>query len=347
MKTDPTAVHIVQKIQIGRPLLQCAYHPQDPVIFVSGQDSRVWRVTLDKTPPTELNGHESWVFALAVHPEGHLLYSGGGDGQLLCWLTTGRDSRPRRSVAAHQGWIRDVAISADGTLLATCGNDKLVKIWNADDGKLRFELRGHASHVDRLLFHPSGNTLVSGDLHARLVVWDVRTGQKLREMEAAALYRYDKNSELSVGGIRGIAFSADGQTLAVSGIREAPNSIGGTVYPGVVLLDFPKGEPLGMWKSREELSEVPWEVAFHPTGFFMAATARHGGGHLLFWRKDNQNEFHSFKLPEGARDMSLHPDQIHVATAHGDGHLCVSAMTASSPLKKDAEAKPPDRKESA
>mgnify|MGYP004248597683 CR=1 FL=1 len=47
---------------------------------------------------------------------------------------------------------------------------------------------------------------------------------------------------------------------------------------------------------------------------------------LLFWRKDEPNDFFRLKLPSPGRGLSLHPDGIRLAIPHFDSRLRVFAM---------------------
>ena len=52
------------------------------------------------------------------------------------------------------------------------------------------------------------------------------------------------------------------------------------------------------------------------------------GGHLLFWKLEEGNEFFDFKLPDTCRDFDVHPDGLRVATSHEDKTLRLWQMTA-------------------
>ena len=51
-----------------------------------------------------------------------------------------------------------------------------------------------------------------------------------------------------------------------------------------------------------------------------------GGGYLIFFKPAEEKPFHKLKLKDTARDMSLHPDGLQVATAHWDGYVRISRM---------------------
>ena len=65
----------------------------------------------------------------------------------------------------------------------------------------------------------------------------------------------------------------------------------------------------------------------HPEGFLIGAAGGSDGGHLLFWKGAQKEEFHDVKLPDTARDMDLSPDGMSVVTAHYDGQLRIHKLT--------------------
>jgi hypothetical protein len=69
-------------------------------------------------------------------------------------------------------------------------------------------------------------------------------------------------------------------------------------------------------------------VALHPEGVTIGLSGGGGGGYLLFWKADQAEDFHRLKLPNTARDMDLCSDNLHVATAHHDGHLRITKLAA-------------------
>src|SRR5262249_17030441 len=129
----------------------------------------------------------------------------------------------------------------DGRLLASCGNDNLVKLWSIADGGLGRELAGHQWHVYNVAFHPSGEFLVSGDLHGIIRQWHVGRGTETRTMDSSVLFRYDPGFRADHGGIRSMAFSPDGSTLACAGITNVTNAFAGVGNPAVALFDWQSG----------------------------------------------------------------------------------------------------------
>ncbi len=325
---EPEKTHAAGEWKYTSPLLSCRFDPSGQFVFCSAQDNTIQRWNIATGEAVPLVGHDSWVRALAFHPSGSHLYSGGYDGVVIWWDVSSAAPEPQRTVAAHDGWVRAVATSPDGKQLATCGNDRLVKLWNTEDGSLVDVLTGHQCHVYNVLFHPDGRRLVSGDLKGEVREWDLATGEQLRTLDAAALWKYDKGFRADIGGVRGIDFSADAALLACGGITDVSNAFAGIGNPMVVVFDYEPGEKKQQLVTSKKLRGTIWNVRFHPTGFLIGAAGGHEGGHLLFWKVDAANEFFDLKLPNICYDFDLHPDRQRLVTSHEDNALRLWTMSA-------------------
>jgi len=333
-QAEPEKVHVGKELKHKSPLIACRFDPKGRFVFASAEDDTVQRWELETGKQTALAGHDSWVFGLAVHPNGETLLTGGGDGQLLWWPAAADAPTPSRRVRAHQGWIRTVSVSPDGTLIATAGNDRRVKVWSFADGSLVHDLPAHSKPVYRVAFDPTGKFLLSADLQGLVVQWDHKPGKEACRFDAAKLYAYNGGQGVDYGGVRDLAFSADGKYLACGGLIEASNPLGAVSNPAVVLLDRESGKELRLQRPKEDIKGVVWGLRFHPSGFLVAASGGTAGGYLFFWKPDQVNEFFNFKLPNTARDLDLHPDGLRLATAHFDGQLRVCPMTPKPDAKK-------------
>lgn len=323
---DPAKTHVAKDWQHDSPLISCRFDPSGKWIFAGAQDNRVWRFDFETGAKTELAGHDSWVRAFAFSQDGQTVVTGGYDGRLIWWPLAAEKPAPARTVQAHQGWIRALATSPSGELLASVGNDLTVRLWNVADGALVRELAGHGRHVYGVAFYPDGKHLVTGDLMANLIDWDLEAGKEARRFTIPVLSKFDPTFMADIGGTRGLAFSADGTQLAASGITNVSNAFAGIGNICAVLVNWADGKEIVQYVSKAEVKGVAWNVAFHPAGFVVAGTGGQGGGHLFFWKGTEKHEFHSLKLPNVARDMSLSPDHLHVATPHFDSHLRISRM---------------------
>jgi WD40 repeat protein len=73
-------------------------------------------------------------------------------------------------------------------------------------------------------FSSDGKFVATGDKVGHVVVWDVASGQSVATLEAPVLYTWDPTQRRhSIGGIRALAFSPDGNLLAAGGIGQIGN----------------------------------------------------------------------------------------------------------------------------
>ena len=339
----PEKTKIVASWKHSSPFLSCRFDPTGKYVFAGAEDFSVQRWEVETGKATAFLGHESWVRGIAFHRESRTLLTGGFDGRLIWWDADAEKPRPVRTVETGHGWVRAVAVSPDGTLVATAGNDHLVKLWAFESGELAHTFGEHECHVYNVLFYPGngidssiddgidGQVLVSADLKGVVKHWQVGKEKSIRQLDASALYKYDSGFRADIGGVRSMAFSGDGKLLACGGITNVTNAFAGVGSPCVVVLDWESGKISQKHVAKKkDLRGVAWGVALHADGFLIGASGGGGGGFLFFWKPGEEHEFSSFKLPNTARDLDLHPDGMRVVTVHHDRHIRVSRMGSAS-----------------
>ncbi|KAK6606081.1 F-box and wd repeat-containing protein [Botrytis cinerea] len=143
-----------------------------------------------------LVGHQASVRCLEI--KGDIVVSGSYDTTARVWSIS--EGRCLRTLSGHFSQI--YAIAFDGKRIATGSLDTSVRIWDPENGSCQAILQGHTSLVGQLQMR--GNTLVtggsdgvtslqfddtrvvSGGSDGRVKVWDLKTGQLVRELTAPA-----------------------------------------------------------------------------------------------------------------------------------------------------------------
>jgi WD40 repeat protein len=327
-KPDPVQTHVAVEWKYTSPFVSCRFDPTGRFVFAGAQDMTVQRWEITSGANVSLSGHSSWVRALGFSPDGQILYTGGYEGRLVWWPATAKKPAPAHSVEAHTGWLRAMSVSPDGRLIATGGNDNLVKVWNAADGTTAHILSGHTANVYSVLFHPGGEWLLSGDLMGQVHQWEVAGGKLVRTFDAKELHTYDGAFFVHYGGVRSMALSPDGKSLACSGLHKVTSPLGAVQDPLVMEFDWETAKPRG--SHAPDAKTIAWRVVYHPDGFMVVACGSGTDPLLLFFKRDQDKEFFRFNLPNSARDMDLHRDGMQIVTAHFDDHVRISRIAAKA-----------------
>ena len=322
VKIDPTRIRFVKQWQHPAALIGCRIDPTGRFAFAGAQDNAVVRWELATGTKAVLAGHKSWVRALAFADGGKLLFSADWAGRIIAWPTDAL--APRWDIAAHRGWVRALAVSPDGKTLASCGNDHLVKLWSLD-GKPLKTLAGHDSHVYNIAYHPDGKSLVSADLMGNVKVWDLARGEVSREMDAKILHKYDAGFGADIGGVRSMAFDAEGKHLACAGITNVSNAFAGVGNPLVVVFDWATGKQKVQLKPKTPFQGTAWGVSFLPGGWVLGVGGGNGGV-FWAWKLDQPLAAHTFALPNNGRDLAMNPDGRRLAIPFDNGMLRVYDM---------------------
>lgn len=162
-------------------------------------------------------GHTRQIETLVFSPDGKTLVSGGHDGRVMFWDAASGELDEK--AGDHRLLISGLAFSADGGRLATASWDGTAKVRGPgrDDPLV---LRGHEDLLHDVAITADGKRIATSSNDKTVRLWDAESGEQLREHQFV--------DPVPVG----LAFSADGETLAV-----------GTRRGTVVLLDVAGWEP--------------------------------------------------------------------------------------------------------
>lgn len=290
--------------------LSLARVPNSSRMIAGASDGKVYDFDLlaEKIEFREFSGHTSYVTGVVV--AGETIVSGSYDGQLI-WRKLA-DGEQIRAHEAHGKWIRKLAVSPDGTRVASVADDMVCRLWDAADGKLVKELRGHdertPNHFPSMLytcaFSPDGQTLATADKTGRINLWNTATYEKRLTIEAPGFYTWDPKQRIhSIGGIRSLAFSPDSKTIVAGGIGHIGNIDHLDGPARVEVYSAETGE-----KGHEFLGDMKGMVqtlAFHPEGKWLVGAGGDNGGLIQFYDLETKKVLRGEKAPMHIHAVSL------------------------------------------
>jgi len=130
-------------------------------------------------------GHTSDVNSVAFSSDNRQIVSGSRDKSIRLWNTLA-ECKYTITEDAHTDWVSKVRFSpsAKQPLIVSCGWDKLVKVWNLNNCKLRYNLAGHGGPLYDVTISPDGSLCASGGKDGTTMLWDVNDGKHLYSLDA-------------------------------------------------------------------------------------------------------------------------------------------------------------------
>ncbi len=204
--------------------------------------------------------------------------------------------------------IVGAAGNTKNSLIAVAEESGRVRIMDAAKMATVRALEGHTQTAFALAWDPSGRYLATGDESARIIIWDTKTGAKVRE------FSRDRGHKR---GIQALAYSADGKTIASVG-RDDVIHIWSTAGAHPVHTLLGKGANF-------------YGISFLPNGSLVTGTLAEG---MRLYAPKTYALANTFSLPSGtgANDIAVNPAGTRGVTAGRDGKLTLFDMKSKKKL---------------
>jgi WD40 repeat protein len=185
-----------------------AFSPDSATLAWSSGDHAIQLSdVLSGTVLKTLTGHGGPVVCLAFSPDGKWLASGSKDFDARLW--DARTGVHLATLPGQNGMLTSVTFSPNSQLLLTACADGTMELWNVPaQGQIAAHMghedidlyRGHEMWVNRAIFLPDGQTIVSGGDDGNLKFWEVAREPLLHMLDYHSAVQPDTLDELHGAG---------------------------------------------------------------------------------------------------------------------------------------------------
>ena len=235
-------------LQAGRALHHPLFQLSNPSTqLIEKTKGTLYKAIYSARENNRLLAHRHGAYQLSYSPDGKRLVTVGDDDALRLWTADGQlldESMHHQQInaelvkAGKPLFVPAVDFGADGKTVATGDSNGNVVLWTIENDKLTpVQTVSHTQSVDQRMvryvtFSPSGEQLATGGDDGILRIWDVSARKTLDSGEAVSKPFVEQSAELprSPGKIWGIAYSSDGETIAIARGSSKEEGLEGMTY---------------------------------------------------------------------------------------------------------------------
>ena len=191
----------------------CAFSPDGRTLAIVGREMVLWDVASRRQRVEQCEFHIHASRACAFSPDGQLIATADDDEVARLWSVGSK--RELRRLEGHRDRVNGCAFSPDGHLLATTGaaGDRTARLWDVTSRRETPTSSNHTGAVYGCAFSPDGHLLATAGKDGLARLWDVASGQVLRDLRGHT----GRWNTSQAGWVYGCAFSPDGRLLATTG----------------------------------------------------------------------------------------------------------------------------------
>ncbi len=332
--------------QLATGVLGLAITPDGREAYAACADGVIYHVELQTGDSRRFDEkHQSFASGCVLLPDGRTLISGGYDGILL-WHDVATGKCLKR-VKAHKFWNWQLALSPDGRrLAATTGQyipggwkyepaaetEPSVKVFDTASGH-RVAAFSHVPPVTSCAFSPDGRHLAAANMMGEVRVWDLAA--KSNKAPVAHWTSPDftswgtTKSHHYCGGIYGLAFSRDGESLLGCGMGPMTDPMAGNGKMTWQRWNWRKGAKIDQIKDGQHGSGLMESLDCSPDGnyFIMAGRQAQGTWNAAVFNSADGNLVQSMDTKK----------RITHARFTSDGKSLIISGAAGQPPRKDGK----------
>ena len=169
--SPPKVNHHVKK-PISKPSKAVPPRPANPADDAPLQPARL------RTP--KVFQETSAVYCVSFSPTGMRFVTGNKNGEVLVWNAERPDLPPLEMKGGHKGQCLSCCFSPLDDEILSGGDDGDLKLWSAENGKKKLDLKGHKGKIFSCAFSKDGNYKVSAGNDSIGRIWDGSKCSKLQ-----------------------------------------------------------------------------------------------------------------------------------------------------------------------
>ncbi len=233
-----------------------------------------------------LEGHNNFVYSVAVSPDGKWAVSSSWDETIKTWDM--ESDRCLKTMTGHKAKVNSVAITPDGTRIVSGSEDNTIRVWDAGTGNQQAKWKVHKEGILSLSILPHGDKVLSASEDKTLKLWDIDSGRCLKTFtghtEAVRCVATAPDGKHAVSGSFDSTLkywdletgqclaTLKGHTSFIRAVQITPDgrrAVSGSADSTIKLWDLEKGACMGTFEGHQ--AEV-YSVVISPDGRLAASS---------------------------------------------------------------------------
>ena len=216
---DGDGSNVIARLVGDAPRIESlAFSPDGTVLAAAGGaasefgEVQVWDMTTLRSAGAFKAGRDT-LYGVAFSPDGRWLALGGAEKAVR--VLSRDDGKERFRFDQHSDWVFGVAFNTNGSRLATASRDRLMKWIDSAQGAFIDDLNKPYEGLLCLARHPTEDLLAHGTDTGAVRVYRMNENTALKDPDKDP--RYVREFDRLPGPVHAVAFSADGNLIAVGG----------------------------------------------------------------------------------------------------------------------------------